>query len=225
MNDVAEKNLIHPITNNTYKEEIHEDFVSREEFINRTRIFVSPDYFEYIYDIEYKESGVSADEFIRDYEEKYSTCIQEIPLHGIFKYEVTDEEVNCACEYDECHEPNIWEIVNTLAKSSKAGFKEKYEVIKKYNNMIDKVQKMPDKMNVLTKVLERFQLQNNITTGLLQYVSFNEACATEITQNETLKDIWDISLNQLKMISSDLEKNIELLRQLEKKGRKAEKSA
>lgn len=217
MNNNIEKSLIHPIDKTAYKEIIHQDFVSREEFINQTGIFVSPEYFDYIYDIEYKESGVNADEFIRDYEEKYATCIQEIPLQGTFKYEVMDEEVNCVCDYDEYHDPNIWEIVNTLAKNSKAEFEKKYEVIEKYNNMLDKFQKIPDKMNILTKVLEKIQLQNNIATGLLQYLAFNEACATEITQNELLKDMWDISLNQLKMISSDLEKNIELFRQIEKK--------
>ena len=94
MNETIEKNLIHPITDSTYKEPVYKDFVSREEFINRTGIFVSPNYFDYIYDIEYKESGVSADEFIRDYEEKYSTCIQEIPLQGVLKYEVMDEEIS-----------------------------------------------------------------------------------------------------------------------------------
>lgn len=217
MNEVFEKNLIHPIADSTYKETVYQDFVPREEFINRTGIFVSPEYFDYIYDIEYKESGVSAEEFIRDYEEKYATCIQEIPLQGTFKYEVMDEEVNCVCDYDECHDPNIWEIINTLSRSSKAEFDKRHDLIEKYNNMIDKVQKIPDKMNILTKILEKIQLQNNIATRLLQHLAFNEVCATEITQNELLKDMWDISLNQLKMISNDLEKNIEMLRQLEKK--------
>lgn len=95
MNGLKET-LIHPIVDGMYKEEMLNDFVSREEFINKTGIFVSPDFFNYIYDMEFKESGVSADEFIRDYEEKYSTCIQEVPLKGTFKYEVMDEEISCA---------------------------------------------------------------------------------------------------------------------------------
>lgn len=134
---VKEK-LIHPIEESTYKEKVHEGFVSREEFINRTGIFVSPDYFGYIYDMEFKEVGVSPDEFIRDYEEKYSTCIQEIPLHGTFKYEVMDEDISCAGEYDECHEPNIWEIVNSLARNSKTEFDKRYDVIEQYNGIISK---------------------------------------------------------------------------------------
>ena len=124
-----EKTLIHPIDKTAYKETIHENLVSREEFINQTGIFVSPEYFEYIYDMEFKKSGVSAEEFVQDYEEKFSTCIQEIALHGTFKYEVMDEDVNCVGEYDECYEPNIWEIVNALARNSKAQFDKRYDLI------------------------------------------------------------------------------------------------
>jgi len=204
MSKVTEKHLIHPVMDGTYKEQIYDDFVSREEFINRTGIFVSPIHFDYIYDMEFKESGVSADEFIQDYEEKYSICIQEIPLQGSFKYEVMDEEVNCAGEYDDCHDPNIWEIVNSLARSSKAEFEKRYDVIEKYNNVIDKVQKIPDEMNVLTEIIKRIWLQNSIVNDLLEYLANNETCATEIIGNEALKDLWDISLNQLKMISKDL---------------------
>lgn len=50
MNGLKEM-LIHPITDGAYKEEVYKDFVSREEFINRTGIFVTPEYFGYIYDM------------------------------------------------------------------------------------------------------------------------------------------------------------------------------
>jgi hypothetical protein len=208
-----EKTLIHPIDKTAYKETIHQDFVSREEFINRTGIFVSPEYFEYIYDIEFKESGVSAEEFVQDYEEKFSTCVQEIALHGTFKYEVMDEDVNCVGEYDECYEPNIWEIVNTLARNSRAEFDKRYNLIEQYNGMIDKVQKIPDKMLALTKFIRQLCLQNDIINGLLECLANNEVCATEIVENDVLKDIWNISMNQLKMILQDVSKNTELLRQ------------
>ena len=208
-----EKTLIHPIDKTAYKETIHKDFVSREEFINQTGIFVSPEYFEYIYDMEFKESGVSAEEFVRDYEEKFSTCVQEIPLHGTFKYEVMDEDVNCVGEYDECYEPNIWEIVNTLARNSRAQFDKRYDLIEQYNGMIDKVQKIPDEMLALTKFIRQLCLQNDIINGLLECLANNEVCATEIVENDVLKDIWNISMNQLKMILQDVSKNTELLRQ------------
>ena len=144
MNETIEKNLIHPITDSTYKEPVYKDFVSREEFINPTGIFVSPNYFDYIYDIEYKESGVSAAEFIRDYEEKHSTCIQEIPLQGVFKYEVMDEEISCAGEYDDRYEPNIWEIINSLVRSGKAELEKRFDVVEKYSNILERYQKLPD---------------------------------------------------------------------------------
>lgn len=209
-----EKTLIHPIDKAAYKDIIHEDFVSREEFINQTGIFVSPEYFEYIYDMEFKKSGVSAEEFVQNYEEKFSTCVQEIPLHGTFKYEVMDEDVNCVGEYDECYEPNIWEIVNTLARNSKAQFDKRYDLIEQYNGMIDKVQKIPDEVLVLTKFIRQLCLQNDIINGFLECLANNEVCATEIVENDVLKDIWDISMNQLKMILQDVSKNTELLSQL-----------
>lgn len=215
MNSNMEKVLIHPVDKTVYKETVYEDFVSREEFINRTGIFVSPEYFEYIYDMEFKESGVSAEEFVQDYEDKYSTCVQEIPLQGTFKYEVMDEEVNCVGEYDNCYEPNIWEIVNTLARNSKAEFDKRYDVIEKYNSMVDEYGILPKEILVLTEVIGKLQMQNNIVTDLLQYLIDNRICAEEITNNNILKDLWDISFNQIKMIMDDVEKNIELFRKIE----------
>ena len=200
MKSKTEKKLIHPIDTSVYKEETYNDFVSREEFINRTGIFVSPDYFGYIYDIEFKESGVSADEFIRDYVEKYSTCIQEIPLQGSFRYEVMDEDVNCVGEYDECHDPNIWEIVNSLAMNSKAEFEKRYNLIEK----LDKFEESTKGMLSLIKIAKDLHLCNDILNGLLQFLANNEICAQEIVGNEFLKDIWDISLNQIRMIYENM---------------------
>lgn len=200
MESKIERTLIHPIDASAYKERTYNDFVSREEFINRTGIFVSPDYFEYIYDIEFKESGVCSDEFIRDYEEKYSTCIQEIPLHGVFKYEVMDEEVNCAGEYDECYEPNIWEILNFLARSSKAEFDKRYDLIEK----LDKYEDVTKETLLLIKIIKSLHLCNDILNGLLGYLANNKSCAEAIVGNQFLKDIWDISLNQIRMIHEDM---------------------
>lgn len=42
--------LIHPVAKDAWKEPVHENFVSREEFINRTGIFVMVGYFDLIYD-------------------------------------------------------------------------------------------------------------------------------------------------------------------------------
>lgn len=136
MNSNMEKTLIHSIDKTAYKEPIHEDFVSREEFINRTGIFVTPGYFEYIYDMEFKEKNVSVDEFVEHYEEKYSTCIQEVPLRGTFKYEVMDEDLSCMGLYDDVYEPNIWEIVNSLAISYEMEHQSKWEAVEKYKSAL-----------------------------------------------------------------------------------------
>lgn len=192
--------LIHPVGERAHTDKSYDDFVSREEFINRTGIFVSPDYFEYIHDIEFKDSGVSAEEFVGDYEEKYATCVQEIPLKGTFKYEVMDEELNCAGEYGECHEPNIWEILNTLARSSRSEFEKRYSLIEK----LDKYGDIAKEAVLLIKIIKKLHLCNDILNGLLGYLADDRACAEEIVGNEFLKDIWDISLNQIKMIQKDL---------------------
>ena len=120
--------LIHPIQKEYgWKEAVHNDFISREEFINRTGIFVTPEHFEYVYDMIFKEASVSVDEFVNNYEEKYATCIQEVPLNGTFKYEVMDEDLSCMVLYDDIYEPNIWEIVNSLALSYAMEYQSRWE--------------------------------------------------------------------------------------------------
>lgn len=213
MNGLKEM-LIHPITDGAYKEEVYEDFVSREEFINRTGIFVTPEHFGYIYDMVFKESGVSVDEFIRDYEEKYSTCIQEVPLSGTFKYEVMDEEISCVGEYDDCYEPNIWEIVNVLSRNSKMEFESKHDVMEKYNkalHYLNEFDGVSEKMTMLTKIFSMLSLQHDILNGLLEQIINNETCAVEIEENSFLKDIWNITFNQLNMITDDIGKIGKLL--------------
>ena len=75
---------------------MYDDFISRREFINHTGVYVSASYFNIVYD-KFKESGLSIDEFV-----------------GTFKYIVDDDIVNGLGTYDDTHEPNIWEIVNSI---------------------------------------------------------------------------------------------------------------
>lgn len=129
--------LIHPIDKESnYKETVHEDFVSREEFINRTGIFITPEHFEYIYDMKFKEANVPADEFVDNYEKRYADCIEEVPLNGIFKYEVMDEDLSGIGLYDDCYDPNIWEIINSLAMSYDMESQSKWELVKKYKSAL-----------------------------------------------------------------------------------------
>lgn len=138
INIIGEICLIHPIDKEfDCKEPIYEDFVSREEFINRTGIFVTPKHFEYIYDIKFRKANVSVNEFVNDYEEKYSTCIQEVPLNGTFKYEIMDEDLSCMCF--ESYEPNVWEIINSLAISYNTEYQLKLELIEKYRAALEEI--------------------------------------------------------------------------------------
>ena len=77
--------LIHPVENEkSWKEPVYDGFVSREEFINRTGIFVTPEYFRYIYDSEWtdkaKKSGTTVDEFIDNYEDEHMGEVVETPV-------------------------------------------------------------------------------------------------------------------------------------------------
>lgn len=130
--------LIHPVDKEfDCKEPVHEDFVPREEFINRTGIFVTPEHFEYIYNMEFKKANVSANDFVNNYEDKYANCVQEVPLNGIFKYEVMDEDLSCMYLYEEDYDPNLWEIINSLAVSYNLEYQSKWEFVEKYRAALE----------------------------------------------------------------------------------------
>lgn len=76
---------------------------------------MTPVYFSGIYD-DFKESGVEAAEFVRDYENKYSTCIQEFSADGdTIKFELCDDALGCLGMYESYDVPNVLEILNSLA--------------------------------------------------------------------------------------------------------------
>lgn len=155
--EIVKDILIHPIDKEFGCEEpAYEDFVSREEFINRTGIFVTPEYFEYIYDMKFKEANVSADEFVSNYEEEYSDCIVEVPLDGIFKYEIMDDELSCVGIYDDTYDPGIWEIVNSLAMSYTMERKSKWELVEKYKVALE------DKLKILNEIQSGYVKDSNI---------------------------------------------------------------
>lgn len=117
---------------------VHKDFVSRQEFINRTGVYVTPLYFEVIYK-RFVDSGISADEFVDNYEEKYSSCIEETPLSGTFKYEVEDTDISGMDSIEEDQTMSIWEIIDSIiiAYYEKRNYAEEME--EKYHNVVDEV--------------------------------------------------------------------------------------
>lgn len=95
-----------------------ENFVSREEFIKRTGIFVTPEYFEYIYHKwvdETAKTGMSVDDFVDDYEKNHMGQVAETKLNGTFKYLIMDESISCMYDDWDICDPDIWDIVNSLA--------------------------------------------------------------------------------------------------------------
>ena len=150
--------LIHPITNKyARKEPVHKDFVSRYEFINRTGVFVTPEFFEYIYSMEFQKANVSADEFVDNYGKKYSICIQEVPLSGTFRYEVMDESLSCLALYDDVFEPNLWEIVNSLAVEYETERQLRWENIESYKSALQEAYGILGKMQLESKNPSKYQ--------------------------------------------------------------------
>lgn len=145
--EIIKNILIHPVDKEfSCKEPVYEDFISREDFINRTGIFVTPEHFEYIYDMKFKKANVSVDEFISNYEEEYSDCIVEVPLDGIFKYEVMDEDLSCIGIYEDTYDPDIWEIINSLSMSSTMERQSKWEFVEKYKASLE------DNLKILNEI-------------------------------------------------------------------------
>lgn len=95
-----------------------EDFVTREEFIKRTGIFVTPEYFEHIHNKwvdESEETGISVDDFVDDYEKNHIGQVAETKVNGTFKYLIMDESISCMHDDWDICDPDIWDIVNSLA--------------------------------------------------------------------------------------------------------------
>lgn len=156
--EITEDALIHPVEKEYgWKEPVHDDFVSREEFINRTGVFVTPEHFEYIYDMVFKEANVPSDEFVNDYVTKYSTCIQEVPLSGTFKYEVMDEDLSCMGVYDDVYEPNIWEIANSLAVSYASEHQLRWEAVEKCKSALQETANIITKLQLVDKKPSEYQ--------------------------------------------------------------------
>ena len=150
-----EQILTPPTGEFAWKENTPQDFVSREEFINRTGIFVTPSKFEYIYDVDFKESNMSVDEFVSNFEENFSGEVVEVEMKGTFKYMVTDEAVSCLGEFEnELHDPNIWDIVNCLARMYKQEYESKWDIIEQYKKVLEDVMETNKKYAEMLKEIK-----------------------------------------------------------------------
>ena len=146
------KTLLRPLAETAKKELVeYEDFISRRDFINQTGIYVTPEYFDYIYECAFKESGATAEEFVKDYEEKYSTCITETKLSGTFKYEYDNDYVSCMGEYAEDYEPNAWEIIDCLARELAQERQKKEDLVERYKRVIENIMETNNKLVEMIK--------------------------------------------------------------------------
>lgn len=134
-----------------------EDFVTREEFIKRTGIFVTPEYFEYIHNKwvdESEETGISVDDFVDNYEKNHIGQVAETEMNGTFKYLIMDESVSAICDDGEIFDPSIWDIVNSLACNLSNEREEKQKTINDATAIMDNMYEM---LNSYTDILERYK--------------------------------------------------------------------
>ena len=68
-----------------YDEPVYKDFINRKEFIRDTGIFVTPDFFKFIYE-EFKDSGLAQQEFVETYEKSnlLYICTDKAGIYRIF---------------------------------------------------------------------------------------------------------------------------------------------
>ena len=124
---------------------------NREDFINRTGIFVTPEYFGMIED-EFIASHKSVDDFLNSYK---NPGVVTMPLTGTFKYVLWDDTLSCIgdyCELDTDYNPNIWELINCLANSHTAVKSRVNELQSIINKVSDDLGGIEPKLDTFDKV-------------------------------------------------------------------------
>jgi hypothetical protein len=124
-------------------EKEYEGFVTRREFINRTGVFVSAVNFENIYE-KFKELSVSADEFVRDYIDKYSDFIIS-DRNNLVHFEINDDEVSavgCYANSVESDELNVLDLLYNLSESVEYYRDKLIEVRKQAKDLCNAVKSM-----------------------------------------------------------------------------------
>lgn len=124
-------------------EKEYKGFVTRREFINRTGVFVSAVHFEIIYE-NFKESGVSSDEFVRDYIDTYSTCIIS-DKNNLVHFEINDDEVSavgCYANPVESDELNVLDLLYNLSESVEYYRDKLFEVRKQTKDLCNAIKSM-----------------------------------------------------------------------------------
>lgn len=124
-------------------EKKYEGFVTRREFINRTGVFVSAVHFENLYE-EFNKLSVSAEEFVRDYIDKYSDCIIS-DRNNLVHFEINDDEVSavgCYANSVESDELNVLDLLYNMSESAEYYRTKLFEVRKQAKDLCNAVKSM-----------------------------------------------------------------------------------
>lgn len=141
---MTNSNLIQPVVNDLYswEEQTPENFISREEFINCTGIFVTTSYFYHVYK-SFLKSGLTVNQFLNSYEDMFSHELEEVSLSGKLKYHFTDTEISNLGNYeDDDYIPNIYDLLNSLACSLTSTKEHNEKIISQYKSVLSKAIRM-----------------------------------------------------------------------------------
>lgn len=158
-----------------------EKFLTLREFIDLTGVYVTPVYYKMI-EKDFKEQReLTPNEFIVAYVEENNALIETTKLSGEIKYFVDDE---LYCDED-C-------LITELLEDSLI-----------INEKLDKIVKLSEKIQEHNKKLN---LINSYLTSFVGTIVKNELCNNEINQNEYLKTSLEIVVNQITLLTEEIEK-------------------
>ncbi len=139
-----------------------QNFVTREEFMKRTGIFITPDYFLNVcseWQNEASKTGMTMTEFIDNYEQNHVGLVEEIPLTGTFKYFIMDDSVSCI-NNEEIPSPNIWDIINSLVCDLSSEHESKRKLS---SNILEIIDDMSSTLAEICELLEDIKDEAGIT--------------------------------------------------------------
>lgn len=152
---------------------VMDDFISRKDFINRTGIFVTYDYFhDFVYD-EFKEAGLSVDEYVDTFEEKHRIEITEFSKefkHMALYYDIdsfiaySDEDVVC---FPECYE--FMDIIDARSAIWRENYEDEYKKNQELFDIAEKCMSIIDECRqIIDELVKKCELSGYIETELIR---------------------------------------------------------
>lgn len=184
--------------NNDIKNEVEKvQLITREYFMKVTDTFVTPLYYEYIYDYQLKEKidkSLPIVNVLNQWLEENATMIIELDLNETFKY-ISDDEIECSIDISK---PSITEVINRIVERY-------HKVLKQRDRALDYIERLD---NCLLKATRFLNLQKSAFN--LFYDEFQDEIIDKphLTKNLLLiiKSIQNIYKKEINY--SNLEENI-----------------